>query len=216
MRRRLRKRRVEVALDITDLPYHGQPEVEAQEIRRAQARSGTTHFHSYASLQLVYQRQRLTLALTWVRKGETMAQVMTRLLRRARCLGLRLQCLYADKGFASVAVLRLLRARRVPYIIALPRRGAPKTLCQTHRTRRLRYTFHAAPRQAYTTDVVCVTRQFARQVQPFAYAVYRSGGGDCRTAMNAIGGASALKAAIGNRIRCAHARPRGIPACAWY
>ena len=45
------------------------------------------------------------------------------------------------------------------------------------RTRRLRYTFHAGTRQAYPTDVVCVTRQFARQVKTFAYAVYRSGAG---------------------------------------
>jgi hypothetical protein len=173
LRRRWQQRRVEVALDITDLPYHGQPEADEQEIRRSQAKSGTTHFHSYASLQIVHQRQRLTLALTWVRKGETMAQVVARLLAQGQQLGLRVQCLYADKGFASVAVLRLLRARRIPYIIALPHKGVLKTLCQQHRTRRLRYTFHAGTRHAYTTEVVCVTRQFARQVKTFAYAVYR-------------------------------------------
>lgn len=177
LRRRLRKRHCEVALDLTDLPYHGQPENDEEEIRRSQAKSGTTHFHSYASLQIVHQHQRLTLALTWVTKGETMAQVVTRLLATARRCGLRLQCLYADKGFASVAVLRLLRARRIPYIVALPQRGALKQLCQTHRTRRVRYTFHATTRQAYTTDVVCVTRQFAQQVKTFAYAVYQLGAG---------------------------------------
>jgi IS4 transposase len=177
LRRRWQRHRVEIALDITDLPYHGQPEADEQEIRRAQAKSGTTHFHSYASLQIVHQRQRLTLALTWVTKGETMAQVVARLLAQGRQLGLRVQCLYADKGFASVAVLRLLRARRVPYIIALPHKGALKTLCQTHRTRRLRYTFHAGTRQAYTTEVVCVRRVFARQVKTFAYAVYQLGTG---------------------------------------
>lgn len=96
--RRLRKRRVEVALDITDLPYHGQPEADEQEIRRSQAKSGTTHFHSYASLQIVHQRQRLTLALTWVTKGETRAQVVARLLEVARKLGLRLRCWSVDKA----------------------------------------------------------------------------------------------------------------------
>jgi hypothetical protein len=177
LRRRWHQRRVEVALDITDLPYHGQPEADEQEIRRSQAKSGTTHFHSYASLQIVHQRQRLTLALTWVMKGETMAQVVARLLAAGRRLGLRVQCLYADRGFASVAVLQFLRARRVPYIIALPHKGALKTLCQTHRTRRLAYTFHVGTRQAYTTEVVCVTRQFLRQVKTFAYAVYRLAAG---------------------------------------
>src|SRR5262249_45362553 len=104
LRQRLRQRRVEVALDLTDVPYHGQPEQDEEEIRRSQAKSGTTHSHSYASLQIVQQRQRLTLALTWVTKGETMAQVVTRLLATARRCGLRLKCLYGDKGFASVAV----------------------------------------------------------------------------------------------------------------
>ena len=88
--------------------------------------------------------------------------MVTRLLAAARKFGLRLRCLYADKGFASVAILQLLRARRVPYLIALPQRGALKQLCQQHDTRRLRYTFHAGTRQAYTTDVVCVTRVLAR------------------------------------------------------
>ncbi|MBS1807427.1 MAG: hypothetical protein JST84_04465 [Acidobacteria bacterium] len=54
------------------MPYHGQPEADEGEIRRSPAKDGTTHFHRYASLQIVHHRQRLTLTLTWVIKGETM------------------------------------------------------------------------------------------------------------------------------------------------
>jgi hypothetical protein len=42
---------------------------------------------------------------------------------------------------------------------------APHTGC-------LDYTFHAGTRTAYTTDVVCVTRTYGRQVRTFPSAVY--------------------------------------------
>ena len=43
---RLRRTRLEVAGDLTEIPDHGEPEREEAEVRRSQAKSGTTHFHS--------------------------------------------------------------------------------------------------------------------------------------------------------------------------
>jgi Transposase DDE domain len=178
-RRLVRRRRVEVAGDLTDLPYHGQPLVSEEEIRRSQAKSGTTHFHSYATLQIVHHRQRLTLALTFVRKGEKMDTVVARLLRLARARGVRIKRAYFDKGFASVAVFRLLRQRRIPYLIAVPARGSEQGLKQFFRGRqsqRVRYTFNRRTKQPYTTELVIVRKEFKeRQVRYFAYAVYRLG-----------------------------------------
>jgi len=136
LRERLKRKAVEVAGDLTDLPYHGEPEADAAEIRRSQAKSGTTHFHSYATLQIVHHRQRLTIAVTFVEKGETMAAVVARLLKVARESGVRIKRAYFDKGFASVVVFSCLRARRVPYLIALPGRGGAggiKPHFQAHR-----------------------------------------------------------------------------------
>lgn len=87
VRRLIRRRRVEVAGDLTDLPCHGQRLVSEEEIRRAQAKAGTTHVHSYATLQIVHHQERLTLALTFVRKGEKMEAVVARLLKLARGAG---------------------------------------------------------------------------------------------------------------------------------
>jgi hypothetical protein len=179
LRKRLRRRRVEVAGDLTDIPYHGEPEQDEAEIRRSQAKSGTTHFHSYASLQIVHHRQRLTIAVTFVAKGETMAEVARRLLEAARRCGLRIRRAYFDKGFASVAVFRLLRARRIPYLIAVPARGGQgglKQFLRGGRNRRLRYTFGRATKTPYTTEVVIVRREWpGKGVRYFAYAVYRPG-----------------------------------------
>jgi Transposase DDE domain len=178
--KRLRRTRLEVAGDLTDIPYHGEPEREEAEVRRSQAKSGTTHFHSYATLQVVHHRQRLTIALTFVARGEKMAEVVARLLAVARCLGLRLRRAYFDKGFASVAVFRLLRARRIPYLIAVPARGGVGGLKQYFsggRNRRRSYTFGRSTKRPYTTEVVIVRREWSgKGVRYFAYAAYRLGG----------------------------------------
>src|SRR5215475_7369119 len=180
LRERLKRKAVEVAGDLTDLPYHGGPEANAAEIRRSQAKSGTTHFHSYATLQIVHHRQRLTIALTFVEQGETMAAVVARLLKVARGLGVRIKRAYFDKRFASVAVFRCLRVRRVPYIIAVPARGGAGGLKQHFhgaRNQRLHYTFGRSTKSPYTTEVVIVRRVFSKnEIRYFAYAVYRMSG----------------------------------------
>src|SRR5579872_3151162 len=41
------------AIDITEIAYHGQHEDDDEGIRRGKAKSGTTHFHCYATLYTV-------------------------------------------------------------------------------------------------------------------------------------------------------------------
>ena len=45
----LRERRQRLAIDLILIPYHGQPHRRAEEIYRGEAKSGTTHFHAYAT-----------------------------------------------------------------------------------------------------------------------------------------------------------------------
>lgn len=46
VRKRLSDTRFEIAMDLHDIPYHGQPAQDANEVRRGPAKSGTTHFHA--------------------------------------------------------------------------------------------------------------------------------------------------------------------------
>jgi putative transposase len=180
VRRRLQRCPYEVACDLVEIPYHGEAQTDEAEVRRGAAKVGTTHFHMYATLAIVHHQHRFTLALTFVWAGETMERVLDRLLDQARCLGLRVKCAYLDKGFCSVAVLRLLRQRRVPYIVPIPQRGGKngiKQLCGGRQSCRTRYTFKRTTPQAYTTEVVIVCKYSrGRYHQPgvryFAYAVY--------------------------------------------
>src|SRR3954468_11500675 len=94
----LRRRKQRLAADLILIPYHGQPHEDEDEVYRGQAKSGTTHFHAYATLYLVYRGQRFTLALTAVRKGEALQGVLQRLLQRASRRGVRPQLLLVDRG----------------------------------------------------------------------------------------------------------------------
>ena len=46
----LLKRARPAAIDVTDIPYHGQHDEEDEHIRRSRAKHGTTHFHCFGTL----------------------------------------------------------------------------------------------------------------------------------------------------------------------
>lgn len=112
-----------LALDLTLRPYHGRPFRDPAEVYRGRAKSGTSHFHAYATAYLVRHGRRFTLAVTWVTKGEPLAGVVQRPLRVARRVGLRPRYLLLDRGFCSVDVIRFLQAGRHPFLMPLPLRG---------------------------------------------------------------------------------------------
>src|SRR5215472_16650904 len=64
--RALRRRPQRLAADLVLIPYHGQPLHDPEEIYRSCAKSGTSHFHAYATLYVIRQGYRFTVALTAV------------------------------------------------------------------------------------------------------------------------------------------------------
>jgi len=121
--RRFRRRRWRLAIDLTLIPYHGQPKSDEEEVYRSQAKSGTTHFHAYATCCLVHRGQRFTVALTYVKKNEPMKEVLQRLLRLASQVSIRPELLLLDREFYSVDVIRYLQAARYPFLMPAVRRG---------------------------------------------------------------------------------------------
>ncbi len=178
--RRLDKKAHEIGMDLTEIPYHGQPAEDEDEIRRGKAKSGTTHFHAYATLAVVHHRQRYELALTFVWADESMNQVVQRLVAQARRLGIRIRRAYLDKGFCGEEVFNLLRRRRIPYLIPIPRKGKSggiRSLFVGRGSYRTTYTFNAGKDNAYTTDVILICRyskgRYGRHgIEWFPYAAY--------------------------------------------
>jgi putative transposase len=119
----LRRRRQPLACDLTLIPYHGQPLHDDNEVYRGKAKSGTSHFHAYATAYVIKKGQRFTVALVSVRKGDALVDVLWDLLRRAARAGVRPRYLLLDKEFCSVEVIRYLQAARHAWLMPLVARG---------------------------------------------------------------------------------------------
>jgi Transposase DDE domain len=121
--RALRRRRQRLAIDLTLIPYHGEPFRDEKEVYRSLAKDGTSHFHAYATAYVILKGQRFTVALTAVAKGEPLKEVVQRLLRQARSVGVRPRLLLLDRGFYGVDVIRYLQAARYPFLMPVALRG---------------------------------------------------------------------------------------------
>lgn len=116
-------RRWRIAIDLNLRPYYGQAHHRVEEIYRSQAKSGTTHFHAYATAYLVHRGRRYTVALTRVEQGTPLVEVIKRLLHNAGRAGVRPNLLLLDRGFYSVAVIRYLQAACYPFLMPVIRKG---------------------------------------------------------------------------------------------
>ncbi len=117
-------------------PFHGQPARDPKEIFRGEPKSGTTHFHAYATAVVVHKGYRYTLALTRVEYGDSMKEVVQRLLAIVGRREVKVRFLLLDKGFFSVEVIRYLHRAGHGFIIPAAVRGAnrrtrrrPRTVC---------------------------------------------------------------------------------------
>ena len=99
------------------------PSDDPDEIYRSEAKSGTSHFHAYATLYVIRNGYRFTVALTAVTRGEPLEAVLKRLLRQAATVGVRCRLLLLDRGFYSVGVIRYLQAARHPFLMPVICRG---------------------------------------------------------------------------------------------
>lgn len=112
-----------VAIDLTLLPYYGQPQSDPEELYRGQRRAGTKQFHAYATAYLIFQGCRYTLGLRPVHHSDPWEDVVRDLLRQVRKAGVKVRCLLLDRGFYSVGVIRYLQAARCPFLMPAIRRG---------------------------------------------------------------------------------------------
>ncbi len=118
-----KQRRWRLAVDLTLIPYHGRPRHDPREVYRGEAKSGTTHFHAYATCYVVHRGRRFTLALARVPSGTPLADVLRWLLARVLAAGLRPALVLLDRGFYSVGVVRYLQAARLPFLMPVVLRG---------------------------------------------------------------------------------------------
>jgi putative transposase len=146
--------------DFTEIPYQGRHEAEDDLVRRGRAKSGTTHFHCYATLYIVNNHKRYTLALTLVRRSDSALDALKRLLVCSQEVGLRIKRLYLDRGFDNNAVVAYLKDQHYPAIIPLTIRGKKGGTRRLLTGRKSYVTTYTRPslkhgEQTFTVQVVC-------------------------------------------------------------
>ena len=152
-----------VAVDLVEVPYHGLAAKNLDEIRRGQAKQGTTHFHVFATVYVVRQHRRVTLALHYVRQGESLVSVLDALKSWLDELGIQVGLWLADRAFCSVAALRWF-SKQPEAIVPMVARGSKASLSGSRglfaskQSYWDKYTMHSETDGALTFDVAVVHR----------------------------------------------------------
>jgi hypothetical protein len=120
---RMRRRAWQVAIDWHLQPYYGQPKKSRNELYYGKPKQGTKQFHAYASACIVQYGRRYTLALTWVRRHESMVRVLRRLVDRIREIGLKIRRVLLDRAFFNVPVVHFLKQEGLPFLMPVMFRG---------------------------------------------------------------------------------------------
>jgi len=182
----LRARPQEIAVDFHDEPYYGRDDPDDGDnwVCRGEARAGTTRFYRCATAYLVLHDVRLTLAVVFVKPKMDKLAILKRLLNAVQAAQLRIKCLYADKGFCCIPVLRYLTQRRIAAIVAMPIRGkqaGSRALCCGRTSYWTRYTLQSAEYGSLTVPIAVVRtyqrrRTGQRHVRWLLYVCLRIGG----------------------------------------
>lgn len=167
-----------LAIDLHLIPYYGEPTaIEGPYIYRSQAKAGTTTFFAYASVYLIRRHHRVTLALHPVRQDETLVAIITKLLARLTPLHIKVQCLYLDRGFYCVPVIRWLKALNLPFMMPAVIRGKQGGTRQFCHGRTSYFTPHTLNRAVHGSvecqlAVVCRYRKGERGKHGIDYLLY--------------------------------------------
>jgi hypothetical protein len=158
----------DVAIDFHDRPYYGkQPQAEGLWVR-GEARDGTTRFYRIATAYVMLNGLRQTLAIRFVLPALTVVRVLGDLMKSLKTLGIRPDCLFLDKGFASIAVMKYLTHRHQSALIACPirgKQGGTRALCKGAKSYRTPYTFESGEQTFRATLAVCRSFTTAKRSQ---------------------------------------------------
>lgn len=176
----------EIAVDFHDEPYYGRDDPDSGDnwVCRGEARAGTTRFYRCATAYLMLHDVRLTLAIVFVKPKMDKLAILKRLLTAVQAAQIRIKCLYADKGFCCIEVLRYLSRRHIAAIVAMPIRGkqaGSRALCRGQKSYWTTYTLQSAEEGKLTVSVAVVRtyqrrRSGSRQLRWLLYVVLGGGG----------------------------------------
>jgi hypothetical protein len=164
----LRDHPKEVAIDLHDAPYYAKDDLDDKDcwVCRGEARDGTTRFYRCATAYIMHKDVRFTLAVVFVHPDDDLVKIVKQLIRRVKALKIKVKRYYFDKGFCSIAVLRVLLAEpNLSAIVAVPirgKKGGTRALCRGRSSYRTNYTFRNQELGELTVPLA-VVRTFRRR-----------------------------------------------------
>jgi DDE family transposase len=181
--KRLWKKAVRGAIDLVLIPYHGEAQKDKSEIVRSQPKSGTTHFHAYATAFVVEKGKRFTLAITFVRSTDELTEILERLQTRVYGLKIRIKCWLLDREFYTVEVIRYMKQEKKSFIIPVIIRGkknppgGTRVLVAGKQSYWTTYTMRSQKSGKISFTVAVVAKNWAGRMKRkgrrmLAYAVY--------------------------------------------
>lgn len=178
----LKKGCLKIAIDLNLICYYGKPTLEELPyIYRSQAKSGTHSFYAYATLYVITNNKRVTLAVRGVRKLDTSVAIITYLLAELESLKIDIKKLYLDRGFFNTPVIRWLQALDIPFMmpaVKTGKKGGIKQFLKGKKSYKTTYTITRNEDDSVTFDlwIVCKYRKGKRKkhgIQYFAYVIYK-------------------------------------------
>lgn len=158
----------DIAMDLHDRPYYGKIPQEEGLWVRGKAKDGTTRFYRVATAYVMLEGLRVTLAILFFLPGDSTVGVLEALLRRVKRLGIGVNRLFLDKGFASIEVMEHLTLCEQPALIACPIRvetGGTRALCQGNKSYRTTHTFKNSSKSFTAELAVCRAFTTARRTK---------------------------------------------------
>ncbi len=157
------KKPQKIAVDLVEIPYHGQPSQDPEEVRRGKAKQGTTHFHVFATAYVVRRNRRVTLALHYVRQGESNVSILEALKTRLDELGISVGLWQENRAFCSVAALRWFdqQAEAIVPMVARGKKDPPsgsRVLFAQKKSSWTTYTMESDTDGKFTFEVALVRR----------------------------------------------------------
>lgn len=152
---------LDVAADLHDECYYGESDDADPDswVCRGEKHNGTTRFYRCATLAVIRRRIRVTLAIAFVHPDDDLSTILQKLLKSAQKRGLRIGCLFADKQFGTIPILRYLQTQAFAVMIPVPRRGKTggvNGLCQGSASYFTTHTFVSQPYGQLTVPVAVI------------------------------------------------------------
>ena len=152
------KRKRQVAIDFKSIPTWIEESKlsphQRQYIIHSKPQSGTSKFYQFASIYLIKNNKRYTLAVVMVKRGMSKKQVVKQLLRYLAQMKGKVKCLYLDREFFAIEVINLLKEENIPFLMGARRTEGIKRLIQREGVGIHSYTLTSGNREEQVDIVV--------------------------------------------------------------